>query len=92
MCKEGRLRILQCEAAVDLALALRQRFTVYGEELANVEVFQYLGRLLAHDDNDSQSVRSNLKKARSCWARISRVLRAENASSRFCAMFYKATV
>jgi len=92
MCKEGGLRILQRKAAVDSALALQQRFTAYDEELANVEVFQYLGRLLAHDDNNSQSVRSNLKKARGCWARISRVLRAENASSRVCAMFYKATV
>ena len=92
MCKEGELWKLQREAAVDSALAIQQRFTAYGEELSNMGVFQYLGRLLSHDDNDSQAVRGNLKKARGCWAWIARVLRAENASSRVCAIFYKATV
>ena len=62
MCKEGKLWILQREAAVDSALEIQQCFTAYGEELPNVEVFQYLGWLLAHDDNNSQAVRGNLKK------------------------------
>jgi hypothetical protein len=71
---------------------LDQEFTAYGEKLERVEVFKYLGRLLSFDDNDIQAVRSNLKKARKVWSRISRVLRAENASPRVCGMFYKATV
>ena len=37
-------------------------------------------------------MRGNLTKACRVWARISRVLRAENASARVCGMFYKATV
>ena len=37
-------------------------------------------------------MRGNLANARRVWARISRVLRAENASARVCGMFYKATV
>jgi hypothetical protein len=37
-------------------------------------------------------MQSNLKKARGCWARVSRVLRAENATPKTCGMFYKATV
>ena len=57
-----------------------------------MEVFKYLGRLIAYDDEDTQAVRGNLKKARRVWVRISRVLRAENASPRVCGMFYKATV
>ena len=57
-----------------------------------VEVFKYLGRLIAYDDEDTRSVCGNLKKAWRVWARISRVLRAENASSHVCGMFYKATV
>ena len=72
--------------------ALDQEFTAYGEKLERVEVFKYLGRLLSFDDNDIQAVRSNLKKARKVWSRISRVLRAENASPRVCRIFYKATV
>ena len=57
-----------------------------------MEVFQYLGWRLSYDDNHIQAVLGNLKKARGCWARISRVLRTEKASSGVCAMFYKATV
>jgi hypothetical protein len=35
----------------------------YGDELERVEVFKYLGRLLAYDDNDAWAVRGNIKKA-----------------------------
>ena len=57
-----------------------------------MEVFKYLGRLLAHNDNDSQAVRGNLKKARGIWARLSRTMRADNASPHVCGVFYKVTV
>ena len=57
-----------------------------------MEVFKYLWRLIAFDTDDTQAVRGNLAKARRVWARISRVLRAENASARVCGIFYKATV
>ena len=77
---------------MDSAMAVQQHFTAYGEELLNVEVFQYLGRLLAYNDNNIQAIRGNLTKARGCWAWISRVPLVENASSRVCEMFYKATV
>ena len=77
---------------MDSVRALDVVFTAYGEDLERVEVFKYLGRLMAMDDNDLPAVRSNIKKARSCWARISRVLRADNATPRVSGMFYKATV
>ncbi len=64
----------------------------YREELERVEVFKYLGRLIAYDDANKQAMRLNLRKARGCWARISHVLRAENTTARTCRMFYKATV
>ncbi len=56
------------------------------------QVFKYLGRLIAYDDADTQAMRLNLRKARGCWARVSRVLRAENAAAGTCGMFYKATM
>jgi hypothetical protein len=65
---------------------------VYGEDLERVEVFKYLGRLLAYNNNDSQATRSNLKKARKNWAQVSHVLRAENAAPKVCGVYYKATV
>ena len=57
-----------------------------------MEVFRYLGRLISYDDADTQAMRSNLRKARGCWAWVSHVLRAENATPKTCGMFYKATV
>jgi hypothetical protein len=67
-------------------------FSANKEELERVEVFKYLGQLISHDDADTQAMRSNLRKARECWAQVSHVLRAENATPKTCRMFYKATV
>ena len=85
-------RRMQHEAAARSQDALQQDFFCGGDDLERVEVFKYLGRMLAYDDNDTQAMRANLKKARRCWARISRVLRAEDATPRTCGVFYKATV
>jgi hypothetical protein len=57
-----------------------------------VEVFKYLGRLLAYNNNDAQAVRGNLKKARAVWLRLSCTIRSENESPYACGIFYKATV
>ena len=83
---------LQRKAVSDSTVAMDAHFFAYGEELERVEVFKYLGRLIAFDDDDTQAVRGNLVKAHRVWARISRVLRAENASARVCGVFYKDTV
>jgi hypothetical protein len=92
LCQRGWERKWQHAAAVRSQEALKRLFTAYGEELERVEVFRYLGRLIAYDDADNQAMQLNLRKARGCWAWISRVLRAENATARTCGMFYKATV
>jgi hypothetical protein len=92
LCQRGWERKWQHAAAVRCLEALRCSFTGYGEELERVEVFKYLGRLIPYDDADTQAMRSNLRKARGCWARILHVLRAENATARMCGMFYKANV
>ena len=83
---------LQRKAVSDSAKALKAKFFAYGVELERVEVFKYLGRLIAHNDEDTQSVHSNLKRARRVWARLSCILTAENATPRVCEMFYKAIV
>ena len=88
LCQRGWERKRQHAAAVRSQEALKRSFTAYGEELERVEVFKYLGRLIAHDDADTQAMRSNLRKARGCWARILLVLRAENTAARTCGMFY----
>jgi hypothetical protein len=86
------VRRKQYEAAEAARVALARTFKAYGEDLERVEVFKYLGRLLAYDDNDSQAMRANLKKVRKSWAQVSHVLRAENASPKVCGVFYKAVV
>ena len=48
---------LQRKADSNFAAALGAKFYAYGEELERVEVFQYLGRLVAFDDDDTQVVR-----------------------------------
>ena len=60
--------------------------------MEQVEVFKYLGRLLAQDDDDIQTIRAQLQKARATWARVGQVLRAENVPPRVAAKFYKAVV
>ncbi len=90
--QRGWERKRQHAAAVRSQEALERSFTAYGEELEIVEVFKYLGRLISYDDANNQAMRSNLRKARGCWAWILRVLRAENATARTCRIFYKATV
>jgi hypothetical protein len=92
LCREGWIRRKQHEAAEVARVALWKTFTAYGEDLERVEVFKYLGRLLAYNNNDTQAMRLNLKKARKSWAQVSRVLRAENAAPKVCGVFYKATV
>ena len=87
----------QCKAAVTSALALRHTFTV-GEEgaemqvLEQVEVFKYLGRLLAQDNDDVQVSRNQLRKARGTWARLGQVLQAKYTKPRIAAKFYKAII
>ena len=52
LCKAGAERKAQRDAALNSARALDATFTAYDVELERVEVFTYLGRLLAMDDND----------------------------------------
>ena len=55
---------LQRKAISDSAVAMDAEFYAYGEALERVEVFKYLGRLIAFDDDDTQAVRNHLAKAR----------------------------
>jgi hypothetical protein len=78
--------------AVTSALALRQQFTVSGDVLKQVEVYKYLGQMMAQDDNDTQALRAQLWKARATWARVGQVLQNENTSPFVAAQFYQAVV
>jgi hypothetical protein len=61
LCQEGWEKKFQHEAAETTRVALTQTFTAYRDTLERVEVFKYLGRLLAYDDNNTQPMQANLK-------------------------------
>jgi hypothetical protein len=91
-CQTTAARKEQHENAEVAARALEETFTTYGVTLERVELFKYLERTLRYDDSDTQATRDNLRKARRVWGRLSRVMKAENASPWVCRLFYKATV
>jgi hypothetical protein len=77
-CRVGMDQRLQRESAISSALALQHKFNVNGTVLERVEVFKYLGCLLAQDDDDAQAIRQQMRKARGVWAQVGQVLRGEN--------------
>lgn len=91
LCRVGTERKEQREAAIASVKALDTTFTftAYDEEL---ELFKYLGRLLAMDDNDMQAVRANLARAGGCChgycgRRISRREYVVCSTRRWCRRF-----
>jgi hypothetical protein len=89
LCQWGWERKRQHEAAARSQQAIECTFRASGEDLERVEVFKYLGWLISYDDANNQAMRSNLRKARGCWAWVSRVLRAENAPPKHAGCFTK---
>jgi hypothetical protein len=91
-CQVGVEQKMQQEAAVTLALALHQQFSVDEEVLERVEDFKYLGCLLAQDDDDIQANRTQLWKTCTTRAWVGQVLQSKNVSPHVAAIFYKAVV
>ena len=87
-CKAMHAAKLQRKAVSDSASVVYATYYAHGEELERVEVFKYLGRLITFDNDITQAVHGNLVKARRIWARILRVLHAENASARVSVFSY----
>ena len=60
--QKGYKRQRQHEAAMASTHVLDREFTAYGEMLERVEVFKYLGQLLAFNNNGIQAMCSNLNR------------------------------
>ncbi len=73
-------------------MTLCQQFRIHGDVLKQVEVYKYLGRMMAQDDDDAQAIRAQLRKARATWAWVGKVLRGENTPPTIAAKFYLAVV
>ena len=82
-CKAMYAARLQQKAVPDTAVAMHAKCYGYGEALERVEVFKYLGRLIAFDDDDTQAVRGNLAKVcRDLRADLTRFTNREHAYPR----------
>jgi hypothetical protein len=56
LCQNGWDKKVQHDAAETTRVALAQLFTRYGDELERVEVFKYLGQLLAYDNKATKAM------------------------------------
>ena len=80
-CVIGTKQKAQRKAAIDSAIMLCCNFKVHGEMLEKVEVFKYLGRLLAQDDDGVQAIRLQIRKARVCGCALVRCFRQKKCNT-----------
>ncbi len=92
VCSLGAEQRTQQDSAILAALALHKLFHVEREVLEKVDLCQYLGQILAQDDDDVRAVRQQIKKAQAIWTRVSQVLTAENTPPKVSTKFYKAVM
>ncbi len=88
VCLLGVEQRTQQDWAILAALALRKE----GEVLEKVDLFWYLGQILAQDYDDVWAVRQQIKKAQGIWARVRQVLMADKTPPKVSAKFYKAVI
>ena len=67
-------------------------FTINGEKIEREREFRYLERILTEDDDDSRSIEDHLKRARSRWWRMAKLLKREGANPFQMGRFYMAVV
>ena len=91
-CRQGRELRRKRAAFLACRQASQVTFKLGEKELERVGEFTYLGRTLSSDDSDFAALRKNMAKARTRWANVSKVLKADGAPRKARAMFYKAVV
>ena len=70
----------------------RQRFTAKGKPLKQVQLFKYLGRIIAYYGSDVPAARRQLSRARAVWGRPSELIGKEIVPAPVAGMFYQALV
>ena len=70
----------------------RVKIYVNGKQIERVREFKYLGQIISEDDDDLKCIESQIKKARSRWWRMAKILKHEGANARVMAKFYIATI
>ena len=67
-------------------------FKVYGKDLEQVKDFRYLGRTINNNDDDTDCIHTQIKKARKQWNSLSKILKNEGSNAKTMAKFYMAVV
>ena len=73
-CRYMRARRDQHAAARRRAAAMRQRFTAKEKPLTQIQLFKYLGRIIAYNGNDVPAARRQLARTRAVWGRLSKII------------------
>ena len=81
-CKKLQIKRRNDKMSARQVLAESVSFMVNGGEIERVKEFKYLGRIFSENEDDTKCIEGNLKKARSRWWRISKVLKREGADAR----------
>ena len=63
------------------------RPTACGKPLTQVQLFKYLGRIIAYDGSDVPAARRQLARARAVWRRLSKVIAKESVPAPVAGMF-----
>jgi hypothetical protein len=92
VCSLGAEQRTQQKLAITAALALHKLFHVEMGFLEKLDLFWYLGWILAQDNDDVWTVRQQIKKARGIWARVGQVLTVDNTLPKVSTKFNKAVV
>ena len=73
-------------------VALDRTFSAHGEVLKLVCQFKYLGRIVSYDENDTPTIRRNIKKAQRQWGQFRKVLEQDSVPARVAGMYYQAVI
>ena len=91
-CKRLQVRRAKEKVALKQWEAEAVEFTISGEKIEQVKELRYLGRILTEDDDDSRCIQDQLKRARSRWWRMAKLLKREVANPSQMGRFYMAVV
>lgn len=91
-CKRVTRQRLHWARALHQLEATNTKFFIGDDIIENVSEFKYLGRVLHNTDLDDAAVALNLRKARTCWNFIHRILRSDGCTPHVMAYFYKTIV
>ena len=91
-CKNGMKRIRNVKLLKEQSIGNDVKFYVKGKEIEKVHAFTYLGRTLYDNDDDSPCIEQNIRKARSRWNRLAKILKREGADAIIMSRFYMTVV